>query len=430
MVQDILNKIKKSMKNKKESSNLKNNSTQTITLKQLIDFLNLNGVSEKELSEATYFACLKILSESVGKLSLKLVSKTENNGVQEQVNHPYYRLCRFRPNRFMTSTTFFTTVELNRNHYGNAYVWLTDKKNREKQELILLPSDKVEVWYDDRKILSEIPNIYYIYKTCGKRYIFTSDEILHFKSFNTFDGIVGISVKEQLKSTISGGITSQTFINEMLVNGFTAKAVLQYTGNLNDASVKTFIENIENYAHGNIDKVKSIIPIPIGASLEPLNIKLADNEFMEIKKYNALQIAAAFGIKPYQINDYSKSSYASTEAQQLDFYIGTLLVILKQYEDELTYKLLTEEEINQGYRFEFNVASILRADLKTQLESLSKGVSTFIYTPNEARAMLGLDSKPGGDKIMGNGTMIPAELVGIQYTKEGSDKNEQRKNEI
>ena len=50
---------------------------ETITLSQLVDFLNLNGVSEKELSEATYFACLKILSESVGKLPLKLVATTE-----------------------------------------------------------------------------------------------------------------------------------------------------------------------------------------------------------------------------------------------------------------------------------------------------------------------------------------------------------------
>lgn len=57
---------------------------ETITLEQLVDFLNLNGVSEKELSEATYFACLKILSESLGKLPLKLVSTSDKNGVIEQ----------------------------------------------------------------------------------------------------------------------------------------------------------------------------------------------------------------------------------------------------------------------------------------------------------------------------------------------------------
>ena len=46
----------------------KKKSEQTMTLQQLVDFLNLNGVEKSELSEATYFACLKILSESVGKL--------------------------------------------------------------------------------------------------------------------------------------------------------------------------------------------------------------------------------------------------------------------------------------------------------------------------------------------------------------------------
>ena len=131
---------------------------ETITLEQLVDFLNLNGVSEKELSEATYFACLKILSESLGKLPLKLVSTSDKNGVIEQKDHPFYAKLRFRPNRFTTSTDFFAAVEMNRNHYGNAYVWITNKRKQEDQELILLPSDSVEVWYDDGKILSDIPS--------------------------------------------------------------------------------------------------------------------------------------------------------------------------------------------------------------------------------------------------------------------------------
>ena len=44
-----------------------------------------------------------------------------------------------------------------------------------------------------------------------------------------------------------------------------------------------------------------------------------------------------------------KSSYASAEAQQLSFYVDTLLYILKQYEEELNYKLLSREEIDNGY---------------------------------------------------------------------------------
>ena len=128
-----------------------------------------------------------------------------------------------------------------------------------------------------------------------------------------------------------------------------------------------------------------------------------------------MQIASAFGIKPTQIGDYTKSSYSSAEAQQLAFYVDTLLYIIKQYEEELTYKLLSEDEVQKGLHFKFNVAVILRADLKTQIESLSKGVSNFIYTPNEARALLDLEAKSGGDRLLGNGASIPIEYAGLQY---------------
>ena len=49
-------------------------------------------------------------------------------------------------------------------------------------------------------------------------------------------------------------------------------------------------------------------------------------------------------MKPNQINDYSKSSYANSELQQLSFYVDTELFVIKQYEEEINYKMLTDEE--------------------------------------------------------------------------------------
>ena len=54
------------------------------------------------------------------------------------------------------------------------------------------------------------------------------------------------------------------------------------------------------------------------------------------KKYGALSIAAAFGVKPDHLNDYSKSSYANSSMQSLSFYINTLLYNVSLYEQELT----------------------------------------------------------------------------------------------
>ena len=391
-------------------------SRETIELNNLYKFLGINpDEDEKVLSEATYFACMKVLSEAIGKLPLKLLRHNEKNGVETARKHPLYTLLYSRPNPYMTASTFWSTVEYNRNHFGNAYVWIQGAGKDMK--LWILPSTDVEVWYDDAKILADQPDIYYRYSAGEKVIQFGSEEILHFKSSNTLDGIVGVSVQDQLKMTIGGAVKSQKMLNKMYDSGFTAKAVLQYTGNLNDANVKTFVQGVEKYSSGDLseDGIKNIIPIPLGSQLTPLNVKLGDNQFIEVKQYTALQIASAFGIKPYQIGDYTKSSYASAEAQQLSFYVDTLLYIIKQYEEEITYKLLSSEEVDDGYHFKFNVAVILRADLKTQIETLSNAVSNFIYTPNEAREKLDLEAKPGGDKLLGNGASIPVELTGSQY---------------
>ena len=185
------------------------------------------------------------------------------------------------------------------------------------------------------------------------------------------------------------------------------------------------MKNIQRYMDGDLagKGVKNLIPLPVGTELKVLNMKLSDSQFLELRQYSALQIASAFGIKPYQIGDYSKSSYASAEAQQLSFYVDTLLFILSQYEQEISYKLLTDRELSRGYHCKFNISALLRADQKTMIDTLATAVSNGIYTPDEARGFLDLDSKPGGNRLLGNGNLIPLELAGSQYTTERGNQN-------
>lgn len=390
----------------------------------LADFLGIDKNMDKdERAEATYFACLKILSESLGKLPLKLYRKTKKHGVVEAIDKPLYNVVRNRPNRYTTSTNFWSTIEQNRTHNGNGYALIVGYGDR--IQLVQLDSSKVTIWYDDQKLLSDVPDIWYLYSYGGKTYKFSSEEILHFKTSITDDsGIKGLAVREILASTIKGNQKAQAMQNALYDTGFTAKAVVQYTGNLKDDSVKNFLRNIENYAKGNVDTGKGLIPIPLGSQLTPLTTKLGDNEFLELKKYSALQIASAFGIKPVQINDYSKSSYASSESQNLAFLVDTLLFILKQYEEELNFKLLTDKEIKQGYYFKFNTAVLLRADFKTQVETLVKAIQGGLYTNNEARAYIDKESLPGGDHLIVNGTMIRVEQVGKQYDSKNINEEE------
>lgn len=164
------------------------------------------------------------------------------------------------------------------------------------------------------------------------------------------------------------------------------------------------------------------MPIPLGMKLTPLDIKLTDAQFFELRKFTSLQIAAAFGLKPNHLNNYDKSSYSNSEMQNLTFLIDTLLYILRKYEEEFDYKLLYRDESQKGIHTEFNVATILRGDLKSQAEALQKYVSGGIYTPNEARNYAGMPKIDGGDVLMVNGTYVALENLGQAYKKGGENE--------
>ena len=135
---------------------------------QLVEWLGVSDVSEDALSEATYFACMKVLCESIGKLPIKLLQHTEKDGVVSARDHPLWYKVHDRPNPHMTSTTFWSTVEFNRNHYGNAYVWIEGAGKDTR--LWILPSDSIQVWYDNARLLSDVPDIYYLYSAKLQRF--------------------------------------------------------------------------------------------------------------------------------------------------------------------------------------------------------------------------------------------------------------------
>lgn len=393
---------------------------------ELLEWLGISSTPKKLISEVTYFTCLKMLSETLGKMPLKYYQETEK-GIKKAKSNEAHRLLKVRPNPLMTPSTFWAAVEQNRNHYGNAYVWIRRVFKKSKyggsyriKDFWIMPSDNVRILVDDAGFFGNKGRIWYGYtdRYSGEQYIFNSDDVLHFKTSHTFDGISGVPVRDILKSMVEGGLESQNFMNNLYKSGLTAKAALEYTGDLEKDAKERLVAGFETFANGS-ENAGKIIPVPLGMKLVPLDIKLTDSQFFELKKFSALQIAGAFGIKPNQINDYEKSSYANSEMQQLSFYVDTELFILKQYEEELNYKTLEDEEIEQGFFMKFNEKVILRTDSKTQIETLSRAVNNGIYTPNEAREYLDKPAEDGGDGLMMNGNYIPITMVGKQYNKGG-----------
>lgn len=410
-----------------------NNTEKTIRMSEIMELFSGKAYNEiSDLGEITYFTCLKTLSESVGKMPVYLLDKDK----RRITNHYISYLLQVAPNTIQTPVQLFTYFEFCRNHYGNAYGYLeyirnrSNKDNRDGTVEKIIPLDprRVQIWIDDvGTFFSRGYRYFYSDERTGKSYWFEPEEILHFKSWLTEEnGYAGKSVREILSSSFSGVKASSKFLADLHQHGLLANAVVKFTGDLKRESQDLLLNEIEKQAR---DNSRRMITLPMGFDLQKLDLTLADSQFYELKKYSATQIAAAFGIQPFQLNDLEKSSYANAAMQNLQFYTSTLLYILSCYEQELNRKLLTVKEIKSGLGIKFNVAVILRGDIQQQADIIQRLVSSGVYSPNDARRWL--DQPPiegdAGNQYLVNGNMINIEDAGIAYKKRGDENARSQK---
>lgn len=397
---------------------------------KLLEWLGIDSKNTKAINEVTYYTCLKLLAETIGKMPIKYYQRTKVGRIRAQPT-AMTRLMSVRPNPYMTPTTMWTTTEMNCQHYGNGYIWIRrvftpSTYGGEYKPLDMWPmqSNCVTVYMDDVGVFGDEGKLYYAYvdPRTGKSYMFPSEDVIHVRTWYSLDGITGQPVRKILKDTIEGMSAGQDVMNSQYKHGLSAAMAMQYLGDLSDGKRSQLAKKFADALSGPKNAGR-VVPVPIGLTLTPLNISMADAQFAELRKASALQIAAAFGIKPNMINNYDKSSYASSEQQALDFLVGTALIRIKQYEEEIDAKTLEPREAAENYFYKFNEKVILRADSKTQMETLKDGVNNGIYKPNDARDYLDLPYDPAGNKLIVNGNYIPLEMVGQQYgiSQEGGE---------
>ncbi|MDQ0204076.1 phage portal protein [Pectinatus haikarae] len=399
-------------------SNIKNDSGGfTLSDVNALFFNNRIGTDGPDISEITYFICMKKLSESLGKMPIALKDSDKNR----ITDHNTYQYLNVQPNAVLTPAQFFTSLEYCRNHYGNGYAYINRNPDGSMEGLYILDPRMVQIWVNNTSQFTQ-RQYYYFYtdSVSGQSYWFYPDDVIHVKSWKLGrNGFAGKSVREILASYMQGNKASQRFLNDLYQKGLTANAVVKYTGDLDKKSMQNVIAQLTELAGQRTDR---IIPLPPNWDIVPLELKLTDSQFYELKKFSSLQVAAAFGIMPNHLNNYDKSSYANSSMQNLTFYVDTLLYNITLYEQELNRKLLTTKELQQGLGYEFNVSVILRGDPASQADMLNKYVAGSVYSVNEARRYAGMPPDKDGNVIIANGSYVKLQDLGSAYKNKAIPK--------
>jgi HK97 family phage portal protein len=353
---------------------------------------NNNDLKVENIS--TIQSCVRILVENVSRLPV--IVRDKDGKVID--NHIISKLFNRSFNNYVSSDKGRKIIEKDRNINGNGFALI--KYDNKGVLLSITPL----VYESVRGISLKNDNLFYLVDHSYNEYsgknikeTINGQNILHFTTPN-ISNFVGIS---PIKSLVNETLIRQR-ANETMVNYYKNNALSPFvlSSSISDMSqVKAIKEFTENFNIDNTGVYNSgkIIKLPPGMKLDAIDYKLIDADLINTLKFTNQEIISAFGIPSFLM---SYETTQSIENQSLEFKTFTLNSILTSYKSEMECKLLTTNEIDNGYYIDFDYSILMDADLKTKSESYSKLITSGLITPNEALKRLGhsLINDPSGDK--------------------------------
>lgn len=348
----------------------------------------------------TIFAAVSRLSNAMASLPIKLRQN------YTPVNSPIADLLENSPNPNMTSFDFIRTMEVCRNTYGNGYALKVYDDLFQVTALLPLDPSRVEPVIEEKT-----RELWYEIDGDNGRYFVHNMDMIHVKHIPTVGqslayysvGYKGISPIDVLRNTVDYDQKVRTFSLEQMNSAILASFILKLSANVSEEKKAKYLENFKKFYQNN----GGVLIQESGTEIVPIERSIIDTKVFEVEKITRSRVATVFNIPVHMLGETEGQSYSSMEQLSLEFVQGTLVPIVRQYEQEFNRKLLTKQERLQGLTFKFNVNALLRGDIKTRGEFYFKGIRSGWFTPNEVRAFEELPPLEGGDKLYMSRDLTP-----------------------
>ena len=362
-----------------------------VSLRNNLDLLSsLNGGYYKEkLLEihSLIYAVVDRKSKAIAQLPLRLYKNDtvkENKCVFKRkivVNNDISYIFDIAPNNNMTPYIFWRTVTAQKETYGNAYVYIKRNNIGEVVELNILDPSKVSIYLD------ELGEVYY--KPYNDKNIYLHNlDILHFSSIYV-SGYKGISFLECLRTQLNFKENVIKMNSEQMEKSIKAGATLKLPSNLSMDKMKEYKEQFEkSYSQG----FNGLIVLDSGMIFEQIKYDVNDLKQSDINKITAKEVSSVSGLPLFMLGEGESSRYVNMEHQTIDFIQNCIAPDVVLIEQELNRKLLSEQQIKEGYYFKFNINALMRSDMSSRSKFYREMVSMGAMTLNEVRSLEDLES--------------------------------------
>ena len=340
------------------------------------------------------YACIRVLSQSVASLPLKVYEKLDNDGKRPALEHPLYPILKSTPNTEMTSFDMRELIMVHLCLRGNAYLQIIRDGASRIHSLIPLHPDRMTVMRDPgtRALVYR-----YQTETQGQR-IMQANEVWRVNALGT-DGIIGLSPIALHREAIGLAMATEEHGARMFSNGAQIASVLEHPKVLTAEGRKNIEESFANQFGGTANAFKTPV-LQEGMKLNPIGMKADEAQFLQTRQFQLREIARIYGVPPSMIGDLTDASFKnSPEQQNLSFVVHSLRAWLVRIEQSIERDLMTPKE-RQRFFVQFDIEGFLRGDSKTRAIFYKSGIDAGWLNRNEVRKLENRNPEPGLDEFL------------------------------
>lgn len=358
--------------------------------------------TDKALQLSAVWSCVRLLSESISTLPLKIYQYQADGSRVIAKDHPAYRvLCR-RPNAEMTPSRFMLMVVASICLQGNAYI----EKRYIGGKLVslqpLLPQ-LVTVKRLDNGLLD-----YQCVDQWGKNRPIPVKNMMHIRGFG-LDGIVGLTPIQMGRNILGSAIATDETAAKIFRNGLLASGFLSSK----TALTKEQREKLRGYLNAFIssENAGKLMILENDLTYNGISMNPEDAQLLQSRSWSIEEICRWFRVPPFMVGHADKqSSWASSvEGMNMQFLTNTLRPLLVNIEQEINRCLLDSDD---DYYAEFSVEGLLRADSAGRAAYYTTALQNGWMSRNDVRRLENLPPIEGGDIYTVQLNLTPIEQLG------------------
>jgi len=342
--------------------------------------------ADKVIRLSAVWSCVRLLSESISTLPLKIYERQPDGSRKLAQNNPVYQvLCR-KPNSEMTPSRFMLMVVASICLRGNAFVEKLFIGSRLISLNPLLPQNMVVKRLDNGRLQ-------YTYTENGIERIIQPDRMMHIRGFG-LDGVCGMMPTMAGVDVFGAAMSVDEAAAKIFENGLQSTGFLSSKAALSPEQRARLRQNLQSFIGSKNAGKLMVLENELTYQNVTMNPEAA--QLLESRSFSIEEICRWFRVPPFMVGHTTKqSSWASSlEGMNLQFLTHTLRPLLVNIEQEISRCLLNGDD---DVFAEFSVEGLLRADSAGRAAYYTSALQNGWMSRNDVRRLENYPPIPGGD---------------------------------